>query len=251
MNNNTYKNMNVTLSNYIREYAYKNGNSIYYFMKKFNIGESNYGKIMDAAGKGKNVIAHRLYGHHFLYNFPINSPKDIFPFIEHLFSDLFTKQGLPIIPGELLEKLNLLKICDKLNGSWNFVNGFDILSGTLAIYQGFDEFKKAFNEEMSIDDFEDFANSIGIGTLELAIAMSTCNPFLLIGAILYLTSGIKGMINNGAVVYFRNIQKVLTIEFSKNTLNIEAYLKQYSINKSLDNLSIDNSLSKLKLPYKY
>lgn len=251
MSKDNYDVINDAATNYIREYAYKNGNEIYKFMKKFNIGESNYGKIMDAAAKDKGVIAHRLYGHHLIYDFPIDSPQNLEPFMEHIFSDLFTKQGIPIIPGEMLENTNLLKFCDKLNESWNFVNGFDILVGTVAIYQGFDKLKRTFNNTMSVDDLKDFANTIGAGALEVAIAMSTCNPFLLIGGALHLTSGLKGMINDGAVIYFNNIRKDLTIEFSMNTLNIEAYVKKYSIANSLNNVSINKSLSEIKLPYKY
>ncbi|MDR3595063.1 hypothetical protein [Clostridium sp.] len=246
-----YNIINDAATNYIREYAYKNGNEIYGFMKKFNIGDSNYGRIMDAAAKGKGVISHRLYGHHLIYDFPIDFSKNIEPFLEHIFSDLFTKQGIPIVPGEILEDTCLLKFCDKLKGSWNFVNGFDILAGTVAIYQGFDKFKQTFNNNMSVDDLKDFANTVGVGALEFAIAMSTCNPFLLIGGALHLVSGLKGMMNDGAVIYFKNIQSALTIEFSMNTLNIESYLKKYSIGNSLNNVSIDKSLSEIKLPYKY
>ena len=145
-------------SNFIRGYAYKNGNAIYEFMDKFEIGKSNYGRIMDAAAKGKGVIAHRLYGHHLIFNLPLGSPQKIKPFAEHIFSDLFTKQGIPIIPGEILENTHLLKICDKLTNSWDFVNGFDILAATVAFYRGFDKFKKIINYDMSINDFKDFAN---------------------------------------------------------------------------------------------
>jgi len=40
---------------------------------KYKIGQNDYGALMDAAAKGKQVMAHRLYGHHLIYDFPLNS----------------------------------------------------------------------------------------------------------------------------------------------------------------------------------
>lgn len=251
INNDFNEEFNTFSSNYIREYAYKNGNEIYKFMNKNKIGHSSYGKLMDSAAKGKGVIAHRLYGHHLVYDFPVNDLNEVAPFLEHLLSDLFTKQGLPIIPGEILENLGLLKCCDSIKRSWNFVNGFDILAGTVAIFQGIDDFKRMFKEGYSIESIEDVAKTIGIGALELAIAMSTANPFLLIGGILSLTSGLKGMMNDGSVVYFANMNRCLSIEFSINTLNLEEYNKRYSIENSLKSLSIESSIERISFPYKF
>lgn len=238
-------------ANYIRDYAYKNGRGIYDFIDKNKIGHSTYGKLMDSAAKGKGVIAHRLYGHHLVYDFPLDNLKEVAPFLEHLLSDLFTKQGLPIIPGEILEDLGLLKCCDSIKRSWNFVNGFDILAGTVALFEGTHDFKRMFIEGMSIDSFEGVAKTIGIGGLELAIALSTANPFLLIGGILSLTSGIKGMVNESAVVYFTNIHKGLTLEFAANTLNIEAYRRNYELRTATRKLSLQESKKKIDFPYQY
>ena len=38
-------------------------------MKANNIGESDFGSLMDAAAKGKEIMAHRLYGHHLISDF--------------------------------------------------------------------------------------------------------------------------------------------------------------------------------------
>ena len=229
-------------SDYLREYSYAHGNEIFTFMKVNGIGESAFGQLMDAAAKGKGVIAHRLYGHHFLYNFPINNMKDVAPFLEHLFSDLFTKQGLPIIPGELLKDKNILKCCDSIKRSWNFVNGFDILSGTIAIYSGVFDFKNAFIDGLTIDSFGDFIKTSGYGALEVAIAFSTANPFLLIGGILSLTSGLKGLLNSNATVFFRNIQYGLTLEFAVNSLSIEAYLKNYKLGEAIKSYTVEKNI---------
>ena len=230
-------------SDCLRDYAYKHGNVIYDFMDANKIGKSTVGALMDAAGRGRGVMAHRLYGHHLIYDFPINNLHEAAPFLEHLFSDLFTKQGLPILPGELLENLGLKKCCSSLTHNWNFVNGFDILSGTTAVYSGILDFKKTFIEDVSINSIDDIASTIGIGSLEMAIALSTANPFLLIGGVLSLTSGLKGLINTGSVVYFKNVNMHLSLEFSTNTLNIKNYVDMYKIENNTD-YSIDGQISK-------
>ena len=226
-------------SDYLRKYSYAHGNEIFAFMKANRIGESTFGQLMDAAAKGKGVIAHRLYGHHLLYDFPVHNLKEVAPFLEHLFSDLFTKQGLPIIPGELLADADMLKCCDSIKRSWNFVNGFDILSGTIAIYSGVIDFKNAFVNDLSVDSFGDFIKTSGYGAVEMAIAFSTSNPFMLVGGILSLTSGLKGLLNNSAAVYFKKVQYGLTIEFAIDSFNIEAYLQKCMFENILKNLTFE------------
>lgn len=231
-------------ANYIRQYSYIHGNDIYRFMDKYDIGKSTFGKIMDAAGRREAV--HRLYGHHPVYNFPINESKYIWDFIEHEFSDLFTKQGLPILPGELLENSNLIKYCKSLTHNWNFVNGFDLLSGTVAIYSGTMEMKRMFNQIDSIETFSEFAKYMGIGVLELAISISTANPFLLIGALLQLTAGFKGIINDGSIVYFRKIHNGIKMEFSLNSVKSQESLEGIKINTSLESIKIKSSIEDAK-----
>lgn len=230
---------------YLRDYAYKNGKSVYDFMDANKIGKSAYGAFMDAAGRDKGVIAHRLFGHHLIYDFPIDDLNNVAPFLEHLFSDLFTKQGLPIIPGEVLRDAGLLKCCDSLTRSWNFVNGFDILSGTVAIYSGVLDFKSTFIDELSIDSFEDFAKTAGVGALEMAIAFTTANPFLLVGGILSLTAGLKGLMNSSARVYFRKIHYGLSIEFAMDTLNVDAFIKKYRVEENINGLTVQNNIASL------
>jgi len=139
---------------YIREVGYKYGHKIYSFMERYSIGKNYYGKVMDAAAHGKGVIAHRLYGHHFVYDIPLDDPQYILQFYEHLFSDLFTRQGLPILPGEILEDIGLLKACDKLTKNWNFVNGFDMLTATVALYSAIPKFSRAIKGSYTINSIE-------------------------------------------------------------------------------------------------
>jgi hypothetical protein len=228
---------------YIRDYAYKHGDSIYNFMNQYNVGHSEYGKMMDAVGRTKHVMAHRLYEHHMLYDFPLKTPENIPAFFEHEFSDLFTKMGLPILPGELIENTPLLKYCSKLSKNWNFVNGFDILSGTIAIWQGVEKVSQAFNYEITIDTFGDFAKTFGVGALELAIAISSANPFLLIAASLHLTSGIRSLFNDGATIKFRKNIETLFIEFTLGDFNVARYIKMYNIKEELKNYSLNNNIN--------
>ena len=139
-----------------------------------------------------------------------------------------------------------LKCCDKLKGSWNFVNGFDILAGTVSIYEGIDKFKRAFSEEFSVETFEDFANTLGVGALELAISLSTSNPFLLIGSILHLTSGIRGMLNDNSMVYLKNLHYGLSLEFSINKLDVNKRIKIYSAQESIKKFQLEEHIKKLR-----
>lgn len=189
----------------------KKSDAVYDIMEKYQIGHSEYGRLMDKAGKGKHTMAHRLYGHHILYDFPINNPNQILAFLEHLLSDSFTKMGLPILPGDILEDVGMLKWCNSLEHNWNFVNGFDVLSGTVALIQGIQSFQKCFSQEGDDRSARSLAMQIGIGTFELLIAASTYNPFLLIGSLLTMTSGMAGFIRKGTRAH---------IEYNRNRLII-------------------------------
>jgi hypothetical protein len=243
----TFEKISEVSSYYLRDYAYKHGNKIYNFMNKYEVGHSAYGKMMDAIGRTKHIMAHRLYGHHLIYDFPFEAPENIAVFLEHELSDLFTKMGLPILPGELIENTTLLKYCSKLSQNWNFVNGFDILSGTIAIWQGIEKVSEAFSYELTIDTFGDFAKTFGVGTLELAIALSSANPFLLIAAGLHLTSGIRALFNDGAVIKFRKNINTLFIEFSVDAFNIQKYIKEYAINDVVKVHSVKNAIGKYSI----
>jgi len=216
------------------------------FMDKYNIGKSEFGKLMDMAGREKGAFLHRLYGHHLIYNFPIKKPGNIPDFLIHEFSDLFTKNGLPIIPGELLKDapgwLKSLTSSTQPCKNWNFINGFDLLAGTVAIFTATRDLRSAIVEKMSVESLADFAKTIGVSAMELAVSMSTANPLLLLGAILELTAGIKGIFNDGDLIYMRRQQYGLSLTFSLRNCSLESALEALSIDTSLDNLSIERSL---------
>ncbi len=228
---------------YLRNQAHRHGDEIYAFMKRFGIGESAYGKMMDAAAKGKGVMAHRLYGHHLAYDFPIQDPAHIWDFLEHELSDLFTKQGLPILPGELVENTPLLKYCARLTDNWNFLNGFDVLSAVASIHQASADLRSAISESMSVDTLPDMARTLGLGAIELALAVSSANPFLLIGAVLELTAGIRGFCNSGAQIYMRIQTDCLAIEFDVDSLNLQKATDKLLITHGGQTLDINGGIA--------
>ena len=65
-------------ANSVRDFAYRNGNAIYEFMQMYNIGQSAFGQLIDSVGR--NEAVHRLYGHHLIYDFPIDHPEHIWQF---------------------------------------------------------------------------------------------------------------------------------------------------------------------------
>jgi len=234
-----YKRAEIVGTDYLHKFAYNNGQVIYDFTNKYQIGHSAYGKLMDAAAKGKHVVAHRLYGHHLIHDIPITTPVNIPAFLEHELSDLFTKQGMPILPGELLKNIGLIKYCDKLTHSWNFINGFGILSAVVGLQQASNDIASSFNEEIAIDTITKFASVFGVSALEFAIAISSANPFLLIAAMLELTAGIRGMMNDSAVIYINHKQDVLQISFSVNYHSVESAVAMYSPENKIQMYYID------------
>lgn len=228
---------------YIRHFAYQNGDEIYRLLNKYNIGESDYGRLMDFAGRSE--ACHRLYGHHIIFDMPFDDPGKIHTFLEHLASDIFTKQGLPIIPGELLNDSGLLKYCKSLKHNYNFVNFLDILSGTLSIQTGVIKLKAAFNEEEAISSFEEVAKALGIGALELAIALSSANPFLLIGAALNLVATAKMASLDKSKLYFNILHKNLIIEFKSREIFIGTTTQELLIENNVQRLLVENQIEDL------
>jgi hypothetical protein len=217
------------------------------FMNKYNIGKSEFGKLMDALGKEKAFL-HRLYEHHLIYDFPIKNPEHILDFLEHELSDIFTKNGLPIIPGELLKDASswLIRLTRNKNPckNWTFLNGFDLLAGTIAIYGASRDLRETFMNQMSVESLGDVAKTLGVGVIELAIAISHANPLLLVGALMQLTAGVKGIFNNGDVIYMERQQYGLSLEFAIENSSLEAALDALSIERSLETKSIEYAFKK-------
>lgn len=211
---------------YLRDYAHDL--PIYQWMKDNGIGESTYGKLMDAIGRKHGIFDHRHFGHHIVYDFPIGDLHNSPNFLEHLLiSDFFTKQGIPIIPGEFLEASGIRDFCSVKTLQWNFVNAFDVLSGTLAIYAGYRNIKTYWHGEQSIESFSELAKQLGIGTLELAIAVSTKNPFLLFGAILHLAGTTKGILTSPSRAYFRKILGQYVMVIAPIELTMDKIWEEY------------------------
>jgi hypothetical protein len=177
----------------------------------------------------------------------IENPEAMWQFIEHELSDLFTTQGVPILPGELLRHTGLITYCKSLSRNWNFVNGFDLLAGTVAIYGGGRLMSQAIAEEVTVDSFADFARQFGICGLELALALTSCNPFLLLGAALQLAGSFKALMNEGTVVLFRRLQNRLTVEFVLGELSVDKELDAMGVDVALASESVDASLESMSV----
>jgi len=218
------------------------------FMDKYGVGKSEHGILMDAIGK-KKAFLHRLYEHNLIYDFPLNNPENMIDFMVHEFSDIFTKNGLPIIPGELLKDapswINQITHNPNPCNNWNFINGFDLLAGTVSIYTASKKLRSALMNEISVESLGDVAKSFGIGMFELAIAISHANPLLLIGGLIELTAGLSGLFNDADIIYMEKQQHGLSLEFALECNSIEVALDALSIERSLDSLSLESSIDKL------
>lgn len=216
------------------------------FMKKYGVGESEFGKLMDITGT--HVTNHRLYGHHLIFDFP-SELGDIPDFLLHELSDLFTNYGLPILPSHVVENTKLYTYCKSITAKphWNMINGFDILVGTLAIYQGFGVLDRAIQGELIAEDISTLANTFGVGALEFALALSTANPLLLIGCLLHLCAGMRAVLNEGATLYFKKVTHhlVLEVELENHTIDHLAHL--LTVETQSASLTMDNWSKRLAL----
>jgi hypothetical protein len=231
-------------SHYLQHLGKDRGDQIYAFIEEHEIGKSAFGRLMDAAGNGKGVINHRLYGHHAIYDFPLQRPDEIPDFAEHLFSDAFTKMGLPLLPGEAVEHPELQAHCDKLTRSWNFVNGFDVLAATVSIYRGQSRIRNALKEVDSVETFSEFAKSAGFPALELAVAMSTANPLLAVGAMMNAMATVKKLLTSSSVAYFHRVNRGYRLDVQ---LSEKGEPLGTSLSEKLDKHSLQNTLDRHSL----
>lgn len=228
-------------SYYTRDYAYEHGDYIYNWMKEHGIGESAYGKYLDALGRKPGVFHHRLYGHHPIYNFPINDPQNIPDFLEHVIvSDLFTKQGLPIIPGKILEKDAVKSLFNDVSVKWNFINGFDLLSASFAVYNSYKISSDFFHQKASIEKIDELAKSIGVTGIHVAIALSTFNPLLILSATISSAGTLVGLLNNPYKIYFRKVAKKYSATVVIKSYDIDEVIKDYDIDNVVQSYDINN-----------
>lgn len=149
--------------------------------------------------------------------------------------------GLPIVPGEILENTKLIKYCKHINKpNWNFINGFDILAATVSIYSGSKKYLEVINEEIAVEDIKDVANTLGVGIIKLAIACSTANPFLLIGSFLHIASGIRGIFNDGGIIFFNKVTNHYRLEVVSHSHSIVEVSSKNMIENKSDKLTIES-----------
>ncbi len=268
-------------SDYINTYISKNSHNkqgIYAFMKKYKIGESEYGEFIDILGRSNseiknylekninnlneqmvcklqeiiesnvNYIAHRLRGHHLIADFPYNDLQKIPDFLEHvLISDFPTPMGLPIIPAKIVEELSIKKYCDGLNSNWNFINSFQLLSATISIYRNLSLLNKSIENNLTINSIETLAIKLGYNGLEIAIAISKANPFLLIGGIIGITSTLVELFQDENNAYFNKILESFSIRFNLQTTDLNYDLNKYNLNHIIEECCFKKSLDSYKI----
>jgi hypothetical protein len=233
----------VFASHYLQSIGKEHGDEIHAFIDKHDIGKSAYGRLMDAAGRHEAM--HRLYGHHVVYDFPLQRPEAIPDFAEHLLSDAFTQTGLPLVPGQILDEANLLRYCKSLTDNWNFVNGFDVLSATVSIYRGQCRTKEAWKEMDSVESLATAAKSIGLPALETAIAMSTANPLLAVGAALNAAASIKKLVTSSSVAYFHRVNYGYRLDVQLS--GRKGSIVGQSLSEDLEEHSLESTLSRHSL----
>lgn len=159
--------------------------NLYQFIDQTNLGKSLVGKEMDRAGR--YIINHRMGGGHLwwkeLSNRPLNQWNDV---IQHLFSDLPTKQGLPYIfdyshvnNDDVIRSLGLQNLSSSNN--WGMLNAFDLVAGSVSI--SFAAFEFVGKQQLYTDDMT-LAADCAFVAMNIGSGIATCNPLLIIGAIL-------------------------------------------------------------------
>ena len=230
-------------SHYIRQYAYDNGDYIYRWMKNNGIGESAYGRLIDSFGQKPGVFYHRLHGHHPVYDFPISNPEDIPDFLEHIFiSDFFTKQGLPVIPGEIMENNFVKQIFNDVGMDWNFVNAFDLLAGTLAIYNNYKITSQYWSGTASLDSLHEIAKILGVTTIHIALAFSSHNPLLLLSSLISVAGTLKGLLNNKQVIYFKKVGNSFSVTATTSSFDLDKITPSYAVNNVVGSYQLKNYL---------
>lgn len=215
------------------------------FMKRYDIGESAYGKLMDVVGS--HVTNHRLYGHHVLFNFP-SELSDIPDFLLHELSDLFTNYGLPVLPAHVVEGTPFYSYCSSITDGphWNMLNGFDVLAGTLAIYQGVLTMRSAARGEITANGIPGLARTFGVGACEFALAMSTANPLLLIGCFLHVAAGIYAVVNDAAAIHITKRTSRLCVDARLTQTSLEHLGHLLDIESVAVSASMEARLARLR-----
>jgi hypothetical protein len=159
--------------------------NLYQFMDQTGLGKSAVGKEMDLAGR--HIFNHRMGGGHLwwkeLANRPTEQWKDV---LEHLASDLPTKQGLPfafdyshVNSEKAVELLGLKELSSSNN--WGMLNAFDLVAGSVSIV--FASYEFVGNAEIYKNDIS-LATDCAFIAINVGSGIATCNPLLIIGAII-------------------------------------------------------------------
>ena len=112
-----------------------------------------------------------------------------------LLTDFPTKAGIPI-PGFSESGLGRHLVEMGIPKGWLCVNAVDAGVGILAVAEGFGDLRDAIAGQLQMDSVWTAFDTFGEGTLELAFAFGTQNPFLLASAAENILAGIVAIGNS-------------------------------------------------------
>ncbi len=163
---------------------------VYHLIDRTGLGAGRVGSEMDAAGRW--MFNHRMGGGHLWWKEFVNRPAGEWGDVaEHLASDFFTKQGLPlVVDGSHLKQLGLHRHFSALRSSdnWMMVNGFEFVGGAVACVVSIYEASSAsigYKTDLSL------ACDGAFVALSLAGAVATCNPLLIIASVVRVTTLVR------------------------------------------------------------
>lgn len=93
---------------------------------------------------------------------------------------------------------------------------------------------------VSYDTLEEIAKELGVGVIELCIAFSRNNPFMLLCAVVKISSAVIGTLNDPGDVFFERLLESYTMNIELNSVSLKNYMESSSIDNFLDEISLEN-----------
>ena len=151
-------------------------------------GQTLTGQWADRTGEfahlyPKNVSVgwHRIDGHHFITDAVevINDERlSIVDFGSHLGTDIVTKNGLPLLPGDTVREIAVsLGISPSQVMPWVSINILDGVGGFFAFQDTFNKLTYIYSGSMEWG-WETAISTLGVGTIKVASGLASTNPLL-------------------------------------------------------------------------
>ncbi|MDA0266861.1 MAG: hypothetical protein O3A14_07835 [Cyanobacteria bacterium] len=152
-------------------------------------GKTLTGHWMDCTGpyqslypQGVSVGLHRIKNHHFLTDaFKVfRDPNlNIIDFYKHLGTDIVTKNGLPILPEDVIRELaTVIGTTPSKITPWLSLNILDVGASIYAISHAGSNLTSIISGSANWG-LGYAANTFGVGALEIAVGIQTTNPILI------------------------------------------------------------------------